>query len=371
MYDVICIGGGLAGLTAAIHLSKEGRKVLVLEKEKYPHHKVCGEYLSLEVVPYLTRLGIDLPSDIIIDTLEFSTQNGRSLQIDLPLGAVGISRYTLDYTLYRVAESLGADFEFCNVNSVAFDEQTFTVTSNTSDNFCSKYVLGTYGKRSQLDKSLKRNFIKKKSPWLAVKAHYDCPDFPDHLVGLHSFKGGYAGLSKTESDAVNFCYLVNYESFQQFRDVEQFNASVVAQNPYLANFLKESTALFEKPLTIAQVSFEYKSPVEDHMLMCGDSAGLIHPLCGNGMAMAIHSAKIASELIHDQLKKNKPDRYRLEKEYSRVWRRTFGKRIRTGRLLQRLLLSPGFTNILFSLASRSPIVLRGIIRKTHGKPIEI
>ena len=49
--DVIIIGGGLAGLTSALHLSKKGFKVTLIEKHDYPRHKVCGEYLSNEVVP--------------------------------------------------------------------------------------------------------------------------------------------------------------------------------------------------------------------------------------------------------------------------------------------------------------------------------
>ena len=371
MYDVICIGGGPAGLTAAIHLGKEGHRVLVLEKERYPHHKVCGEYLSREVLPYLSDLGVVLPYDIGIDTLEFSTRRGRRLKIELPLGALGISRYALDHALYLTAISEKVDFEFCSANSVHFDGSVFSIGSNTGKTFVAPFVLGTYGKRSLVDKCLDRPFMYRKSPWLGVKAHYHWPGLPKNLVGLHSFEGGYAGLSRTETNAVNFCYLVSYDSFHQKRDIKEFNSEVVAQNPYLASFLDEARMIFEKPLAIAQVSFAPKEPVESHIMMCGDTAGLIHPLCGNGMAMAVHSAKIASELLDKELKKVKPDRDRLEKEYIQAWKRTFGDRIRTGQYLQRLLLSPGITDMLFSLAVRSPATLKRIISRTHGKPIAI
>ncbi|WP_342774063.1 NAD(P)/FAD-dependent oxidoreductase [Muriicola soli] len=371
MYDVICIGGGLAGLTAAIHLRKEGHKVLVLEKEEYPHHKVCGEYLSKEVLPYLSQLNIELPSEVHIDTLEFSTQNGRSLRVELPLGAIGISRYTLDFTLYKEAVKLGVDIEFCTVKSVDFNTNIFTVYSGSNLQFQAHFVIGAYGKRSHLDKNLSREFIDKKSPWLGIKAHHSWPEFPDQKVGLHSFKGGYAGLSKTESGAVNFCYLVTYKSFQKYQDIDQFNKKVVAQNPFLAEFLRKSTPLFEKPMSIAQISFESKSPVEEHLLMCGDTAGLIHPLCGNGMAMAIHSAKLASEILNRELKHGMQDRQKLEKEYTYLWKRTFGKRMLAGRYLQRLLLSEGITKSLFSLASSSPVLLKKLISQTHGKPLSL
>ncbi len=370
-YDVIIIGGGLAGLTAAIHLRKENHRILLLEKETYPHHKVCGEYLSNEVVPYLRHLGIELPTKIEINTLEFSTQKGRSLQLTLPLGAKGISRYALDNCLYKRAASLGVEVVFCSAEKIEYKEDLFTVRNNLGQKYKATFVIGGFGKRSNLDKILSRDFISKKSPWLAVKAHYQWPYFPDHLVGLHSFEGGYGGLSKTETGAVNFCYLVTYKSFQKKENISEFNAQVVAKNPYLETFLKGATMEFEKHLSIAQISFEAKEPVEDHILMCGDSAGLIHPLSGNGMAMAIHSAKIASELIHVYLKEGRSDRTQLEKEYAIKWHRTFGKRIRTGRRLQKLLMSPRIAELLFSLAMLSPGILKSIIKKTHGKPIEV
>ncbi|GGD39341.1 NAD(P)/FAD-dependent oxidoreductase [Muriicola marianensis] len=371
MYDVICIGGGLAGLTASIHLKKEGFRVLVLEKEAYPHHKVCGEYLSKEILPYLRELGVDLSGAVEIDTLEFSTAKGRRLELELPLGALGISRFKLDHTLYLRALSLKVEILFGTVTSVDFDGHSFCVRTQTGETYYSTYVLGTYGKRSGIDHYLDRPFIKGNSPWLAVKAHYHYPDFSSNLVGLHSFDGGYGGLSMTETGAINFCYLVSYKHFQKVRDIEQFNKKTVSRNPRLRHFLEHAEMLFERPLTIAQVSFASKKPVESHVLMCGDTAGLIHPLCGNGMAMAIHSAKLASELLCGQLGSKNPDRTLLEKEYSVLWRRTFGRRVRTGRYLQRLLLSATATDLLFTLASESPGTLRRIIRRTHGNPVAI
>ena len=96
--DVVIIGGGLAGLTTAIHLSKSGLEVTLIEKNEYPKHKVCGEYISNEVLPYLQWLGFQIfdlkPSHI--SKMEFSTASGKIISGDLPLGGFGISRYVLD-----------------------------------------------------------------------------------------------------------------------------------------------------------------------------------------------------------------------------------------------------------------------------------
>ena len=231
-------------------------------------------------------------------------------------------------------------------------------------------TIGAYGKRSGLDKQLNRDFIAQKSSWLGVKSHYQYDDIPEDLVALHNFRGGYGGLSKTETGAVNFCYLASYDSFQKEKDVKSFNEKVVAQNPFLDSFLEKAKPIFESPLTIAQISFHEKKTVENHIIMCGDTAGLIHPLCGNGMAMAIHSAKIASEGIHKFLTNKNYNRSQFEEDYDKEWRKAFGQRLWMGKQLQALLLNEGLSDKAIGLVARSPMLLRKMIKSTHGKPIK-
>jgi len=218
-FNVIIIGGGLAGLTAAMHLRKEGLRVLVVEKNTYPNHKVCGEYVSNEVKPYLEYLGIDLDSVgvVAIDTLQISTRSGKAIKTKLPLGGFGISRYALDNLLYKNALELGVEFTFKTVADVLFDNDKFEITLSSNTKLVGNVVIGAFGKRSNLDKKLNRKFIQQKSPWLGVKCHYNYKDFPENLVALHNFYGGYGGLSKTEDGSVNFCYLTNFKSFQKHK----------------------------------------------------------------------------------------------------------------------------------------------------------
>lgn len=370
-YDVIIVGGGLAGLTAAIHLSQENHSVLVLEKKTYPHHKVCGEYVSNEILPYLNALGIG-PDDSgakQINNLHLSTVDGKSTATHLPLGGFGISRYTFDQLMYEKAVTVGVTFVFDSVVSIEFENTIFQVITDNSESYTSIIVIGAYGKRSALDKQLQRGFIKQKSTWLGVKAHYAFDDFPDDKVALHNFKGGYGGLSKTETGAVNFCYLASYDNFKKTKSVETFNEQVVSQNPFLNDFLSNATPLFDEPLTIAQISFEQKKAVENHILMCGDTAGLIHPLCGNGMAMAIHSAKIASECIHVYLNDNQYERSQLEADYDKAWNTNFSRRLWMGRQMQSLFLNEKRSNLALKAVIASPLLLRKLITATHGKPI--
>ena len=368
--DVVIVGGGLAGLASGIHLSKKGISVMIIEKEKYPRHKVCGEYISSEILPYLKWLDADLSqfSNIKIDKFGFTTVSGKSHVSKLPLGGIGISRYTLDNLLFTTATASGCTFVYDTVKSVTFSNDTFTIDT-TSENYTAKTVLGAYGKRSGLDQALSRGFITKKSPWLAVKAHYK-GNFPDNMVSLYNFPGGYCGVSKVEDNSINICYLADYKTFKRYKNIEDYQQNILGQNPELKALLNNSEIIFKKPLTISQISFKAKKTVENHILMIGDTAGLIHPLCGNGMAMAIHSAKIASEFLIDFFNEN-ISRQELEKKYAASWKSNFNGRIKMGRILSRILQSSLLTKCIFSSITLFPALLPYIINKTHGKPIPV
>lgn len=255
------------------------------------------------------------------------------------------------------------------VTNIVFDHDIFTVTTS-EQTLTAKIVLGAFGKRSNVDQVLNRNFFHKKSAWLAVKAHYS-GNIDNDLVALHNFNGGYCGVSKVENDILNICYLADYATFKQYKNIEEYQQNVLYKNKHLKSVFENSTLLFEKPLTISQISFDKKQAVENHILMIGDTAGLIHPLCGNGMAMAIHSAKLASELILDFYADKKISREALEKKYQKEWNKNFGKRLFMGRILARILTHKTITNMLVSITASFPGLLLAIIKQTHGKPIPI
>lgn len=368
--DVVIIGGGLAGLTSAIHLSKSGLKVTLIEKNEYPKHKVCGEYISNEVLPYFRWLDLEI-SDLKpshISKMEFSTAKGKIISGNLPLGGFGISRYELDNYLYQKAIENGCQVIQDSVTDIQFIENEFRVFTSDMSEFKSKIVIGAFGKRSNIDLKLNRHFIQINSPWLAVKAHYS-GDFPDQLVGLHNFKGGYCGVSKVENKKINICYLADYTTFKQYKNIEEFQLKVVCENPHLKTIFENCTILFDKPITISQISFEKKEVVKNHILMIGDTAGLIHPLCGNGMAMAIHSAKIVSELIVDFFDNKISSRKDLEEKYTREWNRNFKNRLATGRFLSKIMQNANLAAFFMQLLAIFPSLLPKIIKKTHGKPI--
>jgi flavin-dependent dehydrogenase len=362
---IVIVGGGLAGLVCA-NLLSQSAKVVLLEKKQYPSHRVCGEYISNETIPFLKRNGLypnflELPS---IRQLWLTSVNGQKAEIDLGLGGFGISRFQLDHFLYQKAKEKGvAVFENCEATQITFQDELFEIET-TNRKFTADVVIGSFGKRSRLDKTLQRNFIQKKSPYVGIKYHIRT-QHPNHVIALHNFKDGYCGISNIEEGKSTLCYLTHRNNVRQFKSIAEMERQVLFKNPYLKKIFSESEFLYEKPETINEISFETKGPIEQHLLMSGDAAGMITPLCGNGMALAIHSAKVVSEMVH-QFLQGAINRSQLENQYAQQWRALFAKRLWAGRQIQNLFGSEWASNIAVNLARYTPSIAQFLVKQTHG-----
>jgi menaquinone-9 beta-reductase len=371
-YDVAIIGGGLAGLSASIQLARIGHSVILFEKEKYPFHKVCGEYISLESWNFLKELGLpfeemNLP---IIDTLFLTAPNGKAFTTKLPLGGFGISRYKLDSLLANLAKQNGVHLiEETKIDDVLFDKN-FQVRFHSKE-IISKICCGAYGKRSNLDIKWKRDFLeasdKRLDNYVGVKYHVRT-DWEMNVIGLHNFENGYCGISKIEEDKYCLCYMTKAENFKKCNNnIAELEETALYRNPHLKKIflISEKCDLF--PITISQINFNKKTQIENHILMLGDTAGMITPLCGNGMSIALHTSKIAAELIGDFLE-NKISRDQMEEFYMKQWKHHFAERLKTGRTLQHFFGSDRLSNLFVGTFKLLPFLSKPIIKMTHGKP---
>jgi len=373
VFDVAIVGGGLAGLALSIQLSKKGYKVILFEKEKYPFHKVCGEYISLEAWNFLKSLGLPLDEWKlpVIKKLQVSSSGGKLINHILPLGGFGISRYKIDAALAEIAKEACVQIkEVTKVTNINFKKEIFTIQS-VAGNFKSKIAVGSFGKRSNLDVKWKRNFItsgkKSLNNYIGIKYHIQA-NFPDDTIALHNFKDGYCGISKVENDKFCLCYLTTARLLQQNNNsIKAMEQNVLCQNPYLKKIFVKNSWLYDVPLTISQISFDKKTQVEDHVLMIGDAAGMVTPLCGNGMSMALHGSKIAFEVV-DKFLQGRSSRTEMEKSYSQQWRQQFARRLKTGRVIQELFGHNRLTRIFISSIKPFPKLIDYLIRRTHGKP---
>lgn len=372
-YDLAVIGGGLAGLSLSIQMAKAGYKVILFEKEKYPFHRVCGEYISNESWDFLESLGLHLNSLNVshIKRLQVSDTKGNFFEQQLPLGGFGISRYRLDHQLAQLAKQNGVNlYEAIRVNEITFNNNEF-LFSTTNGNYRSKLAAGSFGKRSNLDIKWKRSFALAKSNklnnYIGIKYHVK-HDFPNDLIALHNFKNGYCGISKVEDGKNCLCYLTIADNLQASdNDIHKMEQNILSANPHLRKIFTECEMLWKEPVTISQISFDKKNLIEDHVLMIGDAAGMITPLCGNGMSMALHASKITAEQMQHFLS-GKLSRDEMEKNYSNKWNKLFADRLKTGRRLQKLMLNNWLISFTIGIGRIFPSVIRTMIKQTHGKP---
>jgi flavin-dependent dehydrogenase len=372
IYDCAIIGGGLAGLTLATQLANTGRTVILFEKEKYPYHKVCGEYISMESFDFLERIGIPLSKMNLpfITQLIISSPNGNTIKPKLDLGGFGISRYTLDSKLAELAIAKGVVLlQETKVNDVQFNKEIFTITTTAADTYKAKIACGAFGKKSNLNKLINSKFNEptahKSKNYIGVKYHIKI-DLPKNNIELHNFKDGYCGISQVNDNKYCLCYLTTSKNLKDNNnDIKTMEQNVLMKNPFLKKYFTEAEFLFQKPIAISQITFSKKTAVSNHLLLMGDAAGTIAPLCGNGMSMAMHSSYQAFILIKQYLD-SKLSRKELEQAYQSEWNNKFSTRIKIGKYIQYFFGGVRITNIVISAFKHLPFITSKLIKITHG-----
>ena len=381
-YDIAIVGGGLAGLSVGIQSAKAGYKVILFEKEKYPFHKVCGEYISFESWDFLEELGMPL-SEMnlpVIHKVLVSAPGGKFIEHMLPLGGFGISRFKLDSMLSEIAKANGVTvIEQCRVNDIVFENSRFRIATGTRSiqqaqqpsAYTATIAVAAHGKRSNLDVKWNRNFVRKRTDklnnFIGIKYHIRT-HWKDDLIALHNFKDGYCGISKIEDNKSCLCYLTTAKNLELCKNsIKKMEEVILSRNPHLKKIFSESEKLIDPPVTISQISFDKKTQVEDHVLLIGDAAGMITPLCGNGMSMALHGSKIAFDTTNLFLQ-GQISREQMEQQYKDAWNKCFSNRLQAGRFIQRFFGNPFLSDLLITSLKPFPGIVTRLIRATHGNP---
>ncbi|OYQ62263.1 dehydrogenase [Pseudanabaena sp. SR411] len=370
-YDAIAIGAGLSGCSAAIQLAKLGYRVLLLEQSHYPMHKLCGEFLSVEVTESFEHLGIMEQVRKVgaqpIHRAYLTTSGGASFRSKLPSTAMGLSRYQLDLMLFQRAQAVNVTcIDNTKVTGVTGNlAEGFTVNT-TKGEFSGRLVLGAFGKRSSLDRTLNRSFMQKRSPWVAYKGHFTGVDITD-VIELHSFPNGYCGLSQIETGEINVCWIAHERVMKEPTHPELDIPESLAKNPVLADRFRQMQRVSPSLQGLSQISFALKENFYNDICMIGDTAGMITPLCGDGMAMALRSAEIAVPLV-SQFLEHQISAIAFKQQYAIAWRKEFQTRLQLGRVMHNCFVQPPLANLGVSLCQMAPALGNWIIGATRGKP---
>lgn len=367
-YDVVIAGGGLAGCAAAIHLASAGKEVLVLERDAMPRDKLCGEFLSTEVSELCRRLGVldrlSTAGAREIRRLLATAPGGAEFEVQLPGVAMGVSRHTLDAALFNRAREAGAEMcELCTVRSIEGSLETGFRVSVNGERVRARAAVGAYGRRDTLDRRLRRSFMHETSDRVAFKAHFVGLDLQD-CIELHAFPGGYCGLLTEDHGHVNACWIAHAKALKSAGGTPEGMISGCFQaNHRLAERFARLEPVGEYKAA-SQLFFRKKSLFEGDVCMIGDAAGMIAPLCGDGMAMAMMSGELAAQMICRFL--DGGDAASFRSEYSRAWNSHFTARMRIGRLLHAGFVHPGVVSVGLRIARHIPATARAVIRATRG-----
>jgi menaquinone-9 beta-reductase len=362
--DVAIVGAGPAGSTLAALLAQRGARVALLDRDVFPRDKLCGEFLSYDALPILDGLGvlhaIDEKRAPHIERCRVVGSH-RTYEFALPHAARGVSRLFFDDLLLRTAQRLGA---------TTLDGTTATTLDATRVNDIeAKVVVGAWGRWGRFDQQLGRGFVRDRSHRnFGFKRHYRGQ--PSNAIELYSFARGYLGVNSVEGGITNICGLVHASRLAGHKGKwDAFIETIRAEEPRLGELYARHEPAQENYLSSEPVIFRARSAVEGGVFMIGDASGVIDPLTGNGMAMAIQSALLAAPLLL-RLLESPSQRAAIEAQYRDAHRRFFAKRIAWSRRAALLLSRPRLLDAALAITGSTRIG-EVLLRRTRASRDEV
>jgi menaquinone-9 beta-reductase len=297
-YDLIIIGGGPAGTSAAISAVRGGARVLLLERGRFPRHKVCGEFVSAESLGLLSELLHDDHAPLLHDAVRIPQArvflDGRIVQTVVDPPAASIARLNLDAALWHSAEHAGVDArQQVTVQSSLTANRLFRVVT-TAGEFEARALVNASGRWSNLSVATAHGVASQKK-WLGLKAHY-AEAFPEPSVDLYFFDGGYCGVQPVEVSGENSNRGRVNASAMVRADVASTLPDVFAQHPALLERSRNWTRLSD-PVSTSPLIFRDPQPTRDNVLMVGDAAGFVDPFVGDGISLALRGGSLAAKCL--------------------------------------------------------------------------
>ncbi len=350
--DALVIGGGLAGAAAALGLASAGRSVVLIERERGPADKVCGEFMSVESIGFLEALGLDLPAlgaRPLRAVRLFA--GGRRAEADLPFPAASLSRRRLDAALLDRAAEAGAEVR-TGLAVRRLEDATAWLSDGTA--VSAPAVLLATGKH---DLRGWRRRPPGDGNRVGIKRHLRLgPAAADRLgdaVEVHLFPGGYAGLLPLADGTANLCLAVDPARLRTAGGAEALIAGVAAECPELGRRLERARPTAARPLTVAQVPYGYRAfrapPGPDWLWRLGDQAAVTPSFTGDGMAIALGSALLAAGRLAAG---GRPEDYLADLAASA------GGQMRRAGLIDRLLAMPPLAELVVGVGALAPGLIR-------------
>ncbi|MDQ3130033.1 MAG: NAD(P)/FAD-dependent oxidoreductase [Acidobacteriota bacterium] len=399
---ILIVGAGPAGASLAIRLAQSGFEVSLIEREDFPRHKLCGEFISPECLSHFQELGV-LDSMLSagggrITQTVFYAPNGKNVVVPTEWfgnssGALSLSRAEMDFRLLEKAREVGVRvleetqavgilFEkdsVCGIKVKSKDGKTYEIAADlTIDATGRANVLGKLAAKSKVQSSkskvigIQNPKSKIQNQLVGFKTHLENVNLEKNRCEIYFFRGGYGGLSRVENGLANHCFLIKSDVVKEFNgDAEKIVEEVIFKNKRAAETLKEAVPVLDwLAVSVSGFGLKNLNPAAN-LFSVGDSAAFIDPFTGSGMLMALESAKILADCIARNCSASEQNAEKtaekIAKNYRILYKHRFQKRLRVCAFMRRAAFVPAFAGFAVSALSLSRSARRILARATRAE----
>ncbi len=390
---IAVVGAGPAGASAAIRLANFGFEVTLIEREKFPRQKLCGEFISPECLEHFRELGVldkmlAAGGGRITETY-FYAANGKSVSVpskwfDKNLsGALSLSRAEMDFRLLNRAKNCGVNvLEESQVVGILQENGSASgikirKKSGETEEISADFLIDATGRTRILSKLAEKFFLtqrredaktqkpksqKLQSNLIGFKTHLENVEMEKGRCEIYLFRGGYSGLSFIENGLANHCFLIEADIVKEFiGNTNQIVEKIIFQNRRAFETLRNAKPVYDW-LAVSVDGFGTRNlnPLPN-LFTVGDAAAFIDPFTGSGMLMALESAEILAKVIAENYLSSEL----AAKKYEILHRRKFQRRLRVCALMRRLAYFPQIAGLTISALSLSEKARELLVRATR------
>ena len=379
MIDVLIVGAGPAGTVAATVLARQGARVRIVDRARFPRDKLCGDTVNPGTLALLRRLhmadrlearGLPVAGMIVTGA------DGVAVESPYPNGLQGraLVRRELDWSLLQHATAAGAEFEPCTSvrRAVVDDDVVRGVVVNDGRTIRARVVIAADGRHSTLTFGLGLARHPKRPRRWAIGAYFEGVYFENAgqrspCGEMHVRRGGYIGVAPVPDGLTNVCLVKSWEapdhgvasSDAAFRDPEALVRRELARDPRLrARF--SGARLVTPPVVMGPLAVDVKPHAIPGLLLAGDAAGFIDPMTGDGLRFAVRGGELAAAAALEALANGWSG---VHARLARERRREFAAKWRFNRMLRTLVSFPAAVRVGEAVALVAPSALRAVVRR--------
>lgn len=353
---IVIVGAGPAGSSLAIRLANRGFRVTLIERDRFPREKLCGEFISPECFRHFEQLGVKhelfAKDGSRITETRFYAATGRSVSVPTSwFGngdfALSLSRAEMDHALLlRARRSLGVDvLEDTRAIGVELDDGFVRAiivkdgnggrTDLQADLFID--ATGRSAVVSNLVEKQLNNKPMSRPKLVAFKNHFTDAKPDAGICEIYFFKGGYGGLSPIEGGRSNLCFIVKSDVAKEFiGKTNKMLELVISGNGRARNTLAEAKETGDW-LAVPIAEFGTKArPVPPNLFAIGDAGAFIDPFTGSGMLMAMESSELFAKLLAEY----DSDLATLHRDFGQKHEQEFSRRLLSSSILRRAAFVP-------------------------------